>query len=158
MILGQIRNVASNLVEDNALAYFLENSLAIFAAWTSLSITIASTSVNESVVAAFDTMHALTGSKDRKRLNLRFAYIHLNRAINALDTATEVSYTNTYFNAKNNSSGISSNRLTEYVRKGQRWSTLASPSPFLLSMYSRLAKTIVYVLPASSTIPSILNT
>jgi hypothetical protein len=157
LIPGQIRSVASSLVEDNALAYFLENRQAIFAAWTSLFTTMASTNVDESVVAAFDTVHSLTQSRDRKRLNLRFAYVHLDRAINALDTAAEVAYTDTYLNAKNNSSDISSRQLTEYVRRGQRSSTLAGPSPFLLSVYSRLAETIVYVLPASSAIPSILN-
>jgi hypothetical protein len=119
---------------------------------------MASMSVDESVVAAFDMVHTLTQSKDRKRLNLRFAYVHLNRAINALDAAGEVAYTDTYLNAKNNSSVISSSQLTEYVRRGRRLSTLAGPSPFLLSVYSGLAETIVYVLPASSTIPSILNT
>jgi hypothetical protein len=80
---GQIRSVASSLVEDNALAYFLENLPAIFAAWTSLFTTMASASVGESVVAAFDTVHSLTQTKNRKRLNLRFTYVHLNRAINA---------------------------------------------------------------------------
>jgi hypothetical protein len=148
LIPSQIRSVASNLVKDNALAYFLENRLVIFAAWTSLSPTIASTSVDESVVAAFNTVHSLIRSKDRKRLNLRFAYVHLNSAINALNTTGEVAYSNAYLNTKNNSSDISSDRLTEYVRKGKRWSTLAGPSPFLLSVYTRSAETIVYILPA----------
>lgn len=158
LIPGQIRSVASNLVEDNALAYFLENRQVIFAAWTSLSPTMASTSVDESVVAAFDTVHSLIRSKDRKRLNLRFSYVHLNSAINALDAAGEVAYTDAYLNAKNNSSDISSNQLTEYARRGERWSTLAGTSPFLLSVYSRSAETIVYVLSASSAISSMLNT
>jgi hypothetical protein len=158
LIPGQIRSVASNLVEDNALAYFLENRQVIFAAWTSLSPTMASTSVDESVVVAFDTVHSLIRSKDRKRLNLRFAYVHLNSAINALNTAGEVAYTDAYLNTKNNSLDISSDQLTEYVRRGERWSTLAGPSPFLLSVYSRSAETIVYVLSASSAISSILNT
>jgi hypothetical protein len=146
LIPGQIRSVASSLVEDNALAYFLENRQVIFAAWTSLSTTMASTSVDESVVAAFDTVRSLIQSKDRKRLDLRFAYVHLNRAINALNTVGEVAYTDTYLNAKNNSSDISSDQLNEYARRGERWSTLAGPSPFLLSVYSRSAETIVYVL------------
>jgi hypothetical protein len=149
LIPGQIRSVASSLVEDNALAYFLENRQIIFAVWTSLSPAMASTSVDESVVAAFNTVHSLIRSKDRKRLNLRFAYVHLNRVINALDTAAEVAYTDTYLNAKNNSSDISSSQLTEYVRRGERWSILAGPSPFLLSVYSRSAETIMYVLSAS---------
>jgi hypothetical protein len=157
LIPGQIRSVASSLVEDNALAYFLENRQAIFAAWTSLSPTMASTNVDEPVVAAFDTVHSLTRSEDRKRLKLRFAYVHLNNAINALDTAGEVAYTDTYLNAKNNSSDISSSQLTEYVRRGERCSALTGPSPFLLSVYSRSAETIMYVPPASSAIPSILN-
>ena len=118
---------------------------------------MASTSVGESVVAAFDMVHSLTRIKNRKRLNLRFAYVHLNRAINTLDVAAEAAYTDTYLNAKTKSSDISSRQLTEYVRRGQRWFTLAGPSPFLLSVYSTLAETIVYVLPASIVIPSILN-
>jgi hypothetical protein len=109
LIPGQIRSVASNLVEDNTLAYFLENRQVIFAAWTSLSPIMALTSVDKSVVAAFNTVYSLIRSKDRKRLNLRFAYIHLNSAINAFDTAGEVAYTNVYLNTKNNSSDISSN-------------------------------------------------
>ncbi|CAG8981560.1 hypothetical protein HYALB_00013833 [Hymenoscyphus albidus] len=125
----QIRRVASNLIEDNALTYFLENS---------------STSVDESVVAAFDIVHSLTQSKDRKRLTLSFAYVHLNRAINTLDAAADAAYTDIYLNTKPNSSDISSRQLTEYVRRGQRWFTLAGPSPFLLSVYSRLAETIVF--------------
>jgi hypothetical protein len=40
LIPGQICSVAGSLVEDNALAYFLENHQAIFAAWTSLSTTM----------------------------------------------------------------------------------------------------------------------
>jgi hypothetical protein len=157
LIPGQIRSVASSPVEDNALAYFLENRQAIFAVWTSLSTTTASTSVDESVVAAFDTVRSLIQTKDPKRLNLRFAYVHLNSAINALDIAGEVAYTDTYLNAKNNSLDISSDQLTEYARRGERWSILAGPSPFLLSAYSRSAETIVYVLPASSAVPLILN-
>ena len=125
-----------------------ENCQAIFAAWTSLSPMIGSTSVDESVVAAFDTVYSLIQSQDRKRLNLRFAYFPLNSAINALDTVGEVAYTNTYLNARNNSSDISSDQLTEYASRSKRWSTLADPSPFLLSVYIRSDETIVYVLPA----------
>jgi len=91
---------------------------------------MAPTSVDKSIVAAFDTVHSLTKSKDRKRLNLRFAYVHLNRAIDTLDAATEAAYTDTYFSIKNNASDISSSQLTEYVRRGQRWSTLTGLSPF----------------------------
>jgi hypothetical protein len=153
LIPGQIYSVASNPVEDNILAYFLENRQVIFAAWTSLSPTMALTSVDESVGAAFDTVYSLIRSKDRKRLNLRFAYVHLNSAINALDTIGEVAYSDIYLNAKNNLSDISSDQLTEYVCRGERWSALAGMSPFLLWVYSRLAETIVYVLPASYSSP-----
>ena len=69
---------------------------------------MALTSIDESVVTAFDMVHSLAHSKKCKRLNLRFAYVHLNRAINALDAAAIGGYTNTYLNAKGNSSGISS--------------------------------------------------
>jgi hypothetical protein len=120
LIPGQIHSITSSLVKDNTLAYFLENRQTIFAAWTSLSTTMALTSIDESVVTAFNTVHSLTQSKDRKRLNLRFAYIHLNRAINALQIVAEVAYTNTYINAKNNSSDISRSQLTEYVRSTKR--------------------------------------
>jgi hypothetical protein len=158
LIPSQICSVTSSLVEDNTLTYFLENRQAIFAAWTSLSIIIALISVNKSIITTFNIIYTLTQSKDRKRLNLRFAYIHFNRAINALNAAGEVTYTNIYLNIKGNLSGISNSQLTEYVRRSRRLSTLAGPLPFLLSVYSGLAETIVYVLPASSTIPSILNT
>jgi hypothetical protein len=137
LIPSQIRSVASSLVEDNTLAYFLKIVRPFSSAWTSLSTTMASTSVDGSVVTTFDLVRSLIRSKDRKRLNLRFAYVHLDRAINALDTAAGVAYTDTYLNVKNNSSDISSSQLTEYARRGERWSTLAGPSPFLLSVYSR---------------------
>jgi hypothetical protein len=115
LIPSQIRSITSGLVEDNALAYFLENSQAIFAAWTSLSTVMALTSVDKSVVAAFDTVYSLTQSKDCKRLNLRFAYVYLDRIINALDIVAEVAYTNIYLNTKNNPSDILSSQLTEYI-------------------------------------------
>ena len=63
---------------------------------------MALTSINKSVVAAFNIIYSLIRSKDCKRLNLRFAYIYLNSAINALDIAGEVAYTNIYLNTKNN--------------------------------------------------------
>lgn len=105
----------------------------------------------------FNTIHSLIRSKDRKRLNLRFAYVYLNRVINALDIAAEVAYTNTYLNTKNNSSDILSSQLTKYVRRGKRWSILIGLLPFLLSVYLRSIKTIIYVLSAFA-IPLILNT
>jgi len=114
----------------------------------------ASMGVNKSVVTAFDMVHSLTQIKNRKRLDLRFAYFHLNRVIN---TAAEVAYTDTYLNARAKSSNISRRQLTEYVCRDQRWYSLAGPSPLLLSVYSNLAETIVYVLPAYFVIPSMLN-
>jgi hypothetical protein len=149
----QIRRVASSLIRDNAISYVLENHQFIFEAWTSSSPIIASTSVDESVVAAFDIVHSLAKSKERKRLDLRFAYIHLNCAINALDAAGEAGYADIYFNAKGNSSDISSSQLSDYVRRGKRWAILAGPLPFQLSIFSRLAETIMYVLPAPSANP-----
>jgi hypothetical protein len=65
-------------------------------------------SVNESVITVFDMVYILTQSKDYKCLNLRFAYIYLNRIINALNIAGEITYTNIYLNIKNNLLVISS--------------------------------------------------
>jgi hypothetical protein len=147
---GQICQVANNLEEDNALDYFLENRTVIFETWTSLPSMMAAASVDESVVAAFNLVHSLSRIKDRKRLNLRFAYLQLNNAIRTLDATAEVAYTDAYLHSKTKLSEISSRQLNEYVRRGQRWFTLAGPSPLLLSVYSKLAERIVYVLPKFS--------
>lgn len=64
--------------------------------------------INMSVITAFNTVYFLTQSRDRKCLNLRFAYIYLDCVINALNIVAEVTYTNIYLNTKNNSSDISS--------------------------------------------------
>jgi hypothetical protein len=141
---AQIPVVASSLIEDTALSFFLKNHQFIYEAWTSSTTpTNCDHSVDESVVAAFDIVHSLAQSKNRKRLDLRFAYVHLKRAIDALDVAAEASYADIYLHAKGNSSDISSSQLSDYARRGRRWSTLAGPSPFQLSVYSRLAETIV---------------
>ena len=63
LIPGQIRRVASSLVEDNVLAYFLKKSSVHFRNLEIFIHTMASASVDESVVAAFDTVYSLTSTK-----------------------------------------------------------------------------------------------
>ena len=124
---------------------------------STMTSTSYSYSVSESVVAVFDTMHSLAQSKIRKRLDLRFAYVHLKRVVDALNGVTEASYIDTYLYSKEHSLDISSSQLSDYIHRGKRWSMLAGLSPFQLSVYSRLAETIVYVLPASFVMPLILK-
>ena len=60
-------------------------------------------SYSNGVVAAFDTVNALFQNKESKRLNLSFAYIHLQRALDAFDAVEKkIGYTDIYFNAKKN--------------------------------------------------------
>jgi len=122
-----------------------------------MTSTSCSHSIGESIVAVFNTVHSLAQSKMRKRLDLRFAYVYLKRVVNALNVVTEASYINIYLYSKEHSLDILSSQLSDYTRRGKCWSMLASPSPFQLSVYSRLAETIVYVLPTSFVMPLILK-
>jgi hypothetical protein len=67
---------------------------------------MALTSINKSVVVAFNIVHSLAQGKEHQCLTLWFAYVHLNHTINALDTLAEADYTNIYLNTKRNSLDI----------------------------------------------------
>ncbi len=159
-----IRPVTICLMEENAVSFFFNNHQSIYETWTaSLFTTSRYNSVNESVIVAFDMVHSLSQNKKSNRLKLRFAYIHLTRAIDVLEAAlTEhpvhsqgcrnPDYTasviiNTYLNAKKNTSKMSRSHLSEHKRIGRRMYDLTGPSPFQLSIYSESAETIMYVFP-----------
>ena len=107
--------------------------------------------VDEAVVAAFDTVYSLK-TKENKGLHLKFAYVQLKHATDALDSVKDAGYMNTYLNAKKNASHIPRCQLSDDVRRGRRWSGLTGPTPFQLAIYTRSAGTIVYVLLLSSAI------
>ena len=142
---AQIRLIASSLIEEDAPSFLLENRHFIYQTWTSITLLATNTNINDSIGAAFDTVHSLIQSKKCSRLVLRFAFIHLKRLIDTLETQTKAGYIETYLNAKKNLLHLSGRQLIEYARKSRRWSMLAGPSPFQLSVYSILAETIMYV-------------
>jgi hypothetical protein len=151
---ADIRPVAECFTEDGTLS---PNRELFHEPWTT------------SLSATFDTVHYLNQNRKRNRLKLRYAYIHLTRSINALEAtinrdlasggacrnpaldvgrAASVIAIKAYLDAKENTSetALSRSQLSELIRIGKRWSWLAGPTPFLLSVYSRLAETIMYVL------------
>ncbi|KAH6676000.1 hypothetical protein B0J14DRAFT_561685 [Halenospora varia] len=144
---AQIHLVASSLIEGNAESLLIENWQFIYEVWASSTApSTTNKNIDGLVVPAFDAVHSLAQSKTCMRLNLRFAFVHLNRVINILENQTGADYTNTYLNAKKNESCLSRTQLINYARNARRWSTLAGKSPFQLSVYSVLAETIMYVL------------
>jgi hypothetical protein len=132
-------------------------------------------SIEESVIAAFDTVQNLVNGKHIHRLLLRFAYIHLVRVIDMYRAAAakdrvegqvgQVSRgvgqrdstvaIDMYLAAKKKDSkgGLSRTKLLDYCRRGKRWSFLAGPSPISVFVFSPAADTIVYVLPPLLPIP-----
>jgi hypothetical protein len=137
----------------------------------SLNLKSISDAWTTSASATFDTVHSLKRTRKGNRLKLRFSYIHLirqiqtreaaismnpaceyrqNRAFNASRVASGVAIRE-YFEVKENNSEtpLSRSELSEHIRIGKRWLWLAGPTPFQLSLYSKAAETIMYVLPAS---------
>jgi hypothetical protein len=125
---------------------------------------VATGGVVRPLVAAFDEVHRLAKGGPGRRLSLRFSYIQLKCAIDALnETATKArlrglvqrkrGYSNAslaidiYLSAKRNDidETLSRNDLSEYRRVSMRWSQLVRASPLQLSVYSDLAETIMYV-------------
>ena len=175
---ADVSPIANCLIEDNATSHFFSKRQVIYEAWISSLTTTTSRcfNVTTSVIAAFDMVHSLVQDKKRNHLILRFAYIHLMRAIDALNVARKKDplysqayqkpgyninsvANNIYLDVKKNTLDITPSRsqLSEYTRIGKRWLELAPLSPFQVSVYTRLAETIMYVLPAPCATPSILN-
>ena len=121
-------------------------------------------STNKSIVMSFNVLDSIIMGKESAPLLLRFAYVQLIRAIDALKEAAatdrltgrvrqKVGYSDTsvaidvYINAKGKTLDMIQLRsqLSEHVHIGRRWSKLAGPSPLLLSVYSGIADTIMYI-------------
>jgi hypothetical protein len=172
---SEVSVVAQRLIKNDSVIYFLNNCRLIYE-YLMPSIVqqplVCNNSIEESVITAFDTVQALVNGKHTHRLLLRFAYIHLvqvidiYRAAAAKDrvegqTGREVGQRDItvaidmYFAAKKKDSkgGLSRTKLSDYCRRGKRWSFLANPSPLSVFVFSRAADTIVYVLPPLLPIP-----
>jgi hypothetical protein len=170
-----INPLANFLIEGSTVTFFFDNRQSIYEAWTTTLPRCFN--VIMSVIATFDMVNSLVQNKKGNYLKLRFAYIHLMRAIDVLDAARKrdpltsqackkPGYSinsvaiNIYLNAKKDTSYKipSRSQLSEYIRVGRCWLKLAGPSPFQLAVYTRSAETIMYVLSARCATSSILNT
>jgi hypothetical protein len=167
---SEISVVARRLIKNNSVIYFLNNCRLIY---ESLMPSMAqqplvcnnNNSIEESVIAAFDTVQNLANGKHIYRLLLRFAYIHLVRVIDIYRAAAakdrvegqvsrEVGQRDStvaidmYLAAKKDSKGgLSRSKLSDYYRRGRRWSFLTGPSPISVFVLTPAADTIMYVLP-----------
>jgi hypothetical protein len=170
---AQISLVAQDLIRRDASAFFMDNCQSIYEDWMSTldrTTSVTHGSANRSVIAAFDVLDSILTSKNRASLPLRFAYVRLIQAIDALNAAATTGrlegqvrrkggYNNAgiaidvYLSAKGkplDAKELRSN-VSEHVRISRRWSELAGPSPLLLSIYSGIAETIMCVPPLSLT-------
>jgi hypothetical protein len=167
---SEISVVARRLIRNDSVIYFLNNCRLIY---ESLMPSMAqqplvcnnNNSIEESVIAAFDTVQNLANGKHIYRLLLRFAYIHLVRVIDIYRAAAakdrvegqvsrEVGQRDStvaidmYLAAKKDSKGgLSRSKLSDYYRRGRRWSFLTGPSPISVFVLTPAADTIMYVLP-----------
>ena len=120
--------------------------------------TSASDSQNECLIAAYDSVLSLVDDEKNQsvlqksdNLALRFAYVQLIQAIDALNTAAadagqrcRNSYSraslaiSVYLQAKGLSSNTEklSSELSQHAITGRRWCDLAGQSPIMLSVYS----------------------
>jgi hypothetical protein len=92
LTVAEISCVARSLLRGDAINFFVNNCQLIYEGWISSLIgtaPLASNSTNESVIAAFDTLHGLRKRKDTTRLLMRFAYVQLIHAINAFKAAAK---------------------------------------------------------------------
>jgi hypothetical protein len=132
----EISCVAQSLIQGDAINFFTNNYQLIYDSWISLprgAASPTSTSMDELVVAAFDTLDSLRKQKDTTRLLLRFAYVHLIQAIDIHKAAARKERSHgctrwkaghgditiaidTYLGAKG-SNGLSQAQLLEDMRK-----------------------------------------
>ena len=173
---SEISVVAQRLIKKDSVVYFLNNCRLIYESLmpsiVQQPLVCDSNSVEESVIAAFDTIQVLVNRKHIHRLLLRFAYIHLVRVIDIYKAVAAKDRVggqvnrepgqrditvaiDLYLAAKKNSKGgLSRGKLLDCHRRGKRWSFLAGPSSISVLVFSRVADTIVYVLPPH---PSSIN-
>jgi hypothetical protein len=160
----EISCAARNLIQGDSINFFINNYQLIHKGWISLptgAASLTSTSPNELIVAAFDTLDNLRYHQGITRLVKRFAYVHLIHAINIHKAAARKDRCHsrtprepghgdttiaidTYLGAKG-TNGLSRAQLLEHMRKGTRWYTLSRPHLIILSLYTARAETIMYV-------------
>jgi hypothetical protein len=87
----EVNSVAQSLIQGESISFFINNYQLIYDDWLSSSIRAAflntDYSVDESIIAAFDVLHGLKSGKVSLRILLRFAYVQLIRAVDALRAA-----------------------------------------------------------------------
>jgi hypothetical protein len=166
LIDAEISPVAQILIQGDAFSNFFKRCQLIQEGVPSFTRTVSlssKTNVEESVIAAFDTLHELRERKNANRLVQRFAFVRLIRTIEILKAAAkrdrtlghdcrEVGHGDTtiaidlYLRNKGNH-GPSRSKLYEYIRKGMRWDAITAPSLLILCLYLDRAETVVYVSP-----------
>ena len=163
---SEISVVARRLIKNDSVIYFLNNCRLIYESLMPSIVQqpLVYNSIEESVIAAFDTIQNLVNRKHIYRLLLRFIYIHLVRVIDIYRAAAakdrvegQVSRgveqrditiaIDIYLAAKDSKGGLSRTKLLNYCRRGKRWSFLTGPSPISVFIFSPTADTIIYVLP-----------
>jgi hypothetical protein len=165
LTLEEIDPAASGLITDDSIPFFLNNFDLIYDVWIFFMSTRAKArSAEDSVVAAFDIFYCLIGVRDAKLL-LRFAYVQLAEAIEALvkkasterrnghvhqgsSYRDESVYIDVYLAAKGKPLNDKKlrNELSGRKRIAVRLRQLVYPAPLLLAVYSDDAESIMYVL------------
>jgi hypothetical protein len=166
---AEIGPVASGLITGDSVPFLLNNFQLIFDVWISfLTSKISIRSANQAVIAAFDTLYELLSDERDTRLLLRFAYVQLAEAIDALVKVAkedrlvghayrgagykdESVYINIYLTAKGRplDSLKLRNELSGHRRMGRRWHQLMNLSLLLLFVFSDDAEAVMYVLPST---------
>jgi hypothetical protein len=171
---AEIGPVASGLITGDSIPFFLNNFQPIFDVWISFLTTKTSVrSANHAVVAAFDVLYDLVTDGRDTRFLLRFAYVQLAEAIDALVKVASANrraghvhggagykdesvYIDVYLTAKGkplNNLKLR-NELSGHKRISRRFREITNLSLLLLAVYSDDAKSIVYVLLLPINTPS----
>lgn len=165
----QLPIVADLLVSRDAMAHFLQNRNSIRESMKPFSVSpleIRSSSLERSVIAAFETVRELLNGNRVCRLFSRFASIGLISLIDAYKATAADDRTQSdrsrrrghgdatvaidlYLQAMRKTPGKTSerSRVLAYCRSGRRWKMLAGRAPILVLMFPQIAETIVYVRP-----------
>jgi hypothetical protein len=159
----EIGSVASGLITDESIPFFLNNYDYMCNVWVFFLSTRATTqSAADAIVVAFDVLYHIIGVGDA-RLLLRFAYVQLAEAVDFLVNAVSMEqragrvrpgcrdqsvYIDVYLTAKGKP--LNNKKLRDELsgRKciEMRFRQLMSVSPLLLAIYSDDAESIVYAL------------
>lgn len=164
---NEIAMVASKLVSDDAISYFLHNSQLMSESRTpscSPEPTISNNRVETTVVAALDRVLGILKGNRACRLLSRFAYLQLvwlidaykaaaasdrlqrkgRRRVGQRDASVAI---DAYLRTKRALPGetLRRSQISGYCRTGRRWKVLAGRAPNLIFIFPQLADTIVYV-------------